>query len=169
LELLCRSDGKATFGPVIGKLGEIVKDISVLKACLRAMEEDAVVTEAGYLRPASNDAYRLFGIEASDRFVRIMQDIAASTLIPTSSEKDFLIPGAGPLIERFFKGLAPTTTKQMRLMALAGDMTQSSFGARTQLYERFNMGPPDMIEQRLYRNTNTGPWVERVERFIDNL
>lgn len=169
LELLSRYDGKESLPPIQIQLGAMVRDIAVLKACLRTMEEDAVRTDAGFLAPAASDAYRLFGVEASDRAERIMEDIAASALIPTGSETDFDIPEAGPLIERFFRGLAPSSAHQMRLMALAGDMTQSSFGGRTQLYERFHMGPPDMIHQRLYRSTQREAWVDRVEAFLDRM
>ncbi|WP_165390250.1 4-hydroxyphenylacetate 3-hydroxylase family protein [Thalassococcus sp. S3] len=169
LELLARYDGKEAFPPILTRLGEITGDISVLKACLRAMEEDAFVTEAGFLSPAANDAYRMFGVEASDRAERVMEDVAASALIPTASESDFAIPEAGPLVKRFFKGLAPSAAKQMRVMSLAGDMTQSGFGGRTQLYERFHMGSPDMIRQRLYRNTDRSAWISRVEAFVDQM
>ncbi|WP_285295562.1 4-hydroxyphenylacetate 3-hydroxylase N-terminal domain-containing protein [Aureimonas altamirensis] len=168
LELLCRYDGKAGYPPIAMRLGEIVRDVSVLKACLRAMEEDARMTDAGYLKPAASDAYRLFGVEASERAVQIMEDVAASALIPTGSEADCEIPEIGGLATSWFKGASPSAARQMRLMALAGDMTQSSFGARTQLYERFHMGPPDLIKQRLYRNTATEAWVHRIESFIDN-
>ncbi|MEO1701978.1 MAG: 4-hydroxyphenylacetate 3-hydroxylase N-terminal domain-containing protein [Pseudomonadota bacterium] len=167
LELLCQYDGKSGFPPITTRLGEIVKDIAVLKACLRAMEEDAEITEAGYLRPAASDAYRLFGVEASERAVQVMEDVAGSALIPTGSEADCAIPGIGHLVGSWFKGESPSVDRQMRLMALAGDMSQSSFGARTQLYERFHMGAPDMIKQRLYRNTSKDDWIKRIETFID--
>ncbi|MEL6201827.1 MAG: 4-hydroxyphenylacetate 3-hydroxylase N-terminal domain-containing protein [Pseudomonadota bacterium] len=167
LELLCQYDGKVGFPPITTRLGEIVKDITVLNGCLRAMEEDAKLTDAGYLRPAASDAYRLFGVEASERAVEIMEDVAASALIPTGSEADCEIPEIGKLVGSWFKGESPSVERQMRLMALAGDMSQSSFGARTQLYERFHMGAPDMIKQRLYRNTPKDAWINRIESFID--
>jgi len=169
LELLSEWDGKLSFPNIQMKIGEIVADINVLQACLRTMEIDANLTEAGYLAPASNDAYRLFGVQASDRAEAIMEDVAASALIPTGSETDLDIPQLGGLIQRFFKGLAPSSRDQMRLMAIAGDMTQSSFGARTQLYERYHMGSPDMIYHRLYKKTPTAHWRTRVQEFINEL
>lgn len=169
LELLTEWDGKRDFPNIQMKIGEIIADINVIKACLRTMEEDAHVTPAGYLAPSSNDAYRLFGVQASDRAEAIMEDLAASALIPTGSESDLDIPEAGDLVKRFFKGLSPSTQQQMRLMAVAGDMTQSSFGGRTQLYERYHMGSPDMIYHRIYKRTSTDFWRERVQEFMGQM
>lgn len=166
LELLAEWDGKIDFPNIQMKIGEVIADISVLKACLRAMEMDAKMTEAGFLAPASNDAYRLFGVQASDRAEAIMEDVAASALIPTGSESDFDIPDVGPLVKRFFKGLSPSTEDQVKIMALAGDMTQSSFGGRTQLYERYHMGSPDMIYLRIYKSAQKAPWRSRVRDFM---
>lgn len=169
LELLSEWDGKLDFPNIQMKIGEIIADIAVLKACLRTMETDAHVTEAGYLAPTSNDAYRLFGVHASDRAERIMEDVAASALIPTGSETDIQIPEVGHLVGRFFKGLAPSASSQMKLMAMAGDMIQSSFGGRTQLYERYHMGSPDMIYLRIYKRTSSEAWRDRVHKFMDNM
>lgn len=165
-EMLCTYDGKDLFPNVQVRLGQMVRDIAVLKGCLRAMEEDGHLTEAGFYRPAASDAYRLFGVEASDRAELIMEDLAASALIPTASEEDFTIPGVGEQVQRYFKGLAPSSQDQVRLMALAADMTQSSFGSRTQLYERFHMGSPDVIYQRLLRMTDRSDWKMRVGEFM---
>src|SRR5262249_31069624 len=51
-------------------IGQLVQDVEVLRACLRAAEIDARPTATGLLAPMVSPAYRLHGIEVADRAVR---------------------------------------------------------------------------------------------------
>src|SRR5438876_884037 len=77
-------------------------------------------------------------------------------------------PDIGPQVERYFINQAPSTRDHLRLLAVAADLVQSSFGARTQLYERLQSGEPDRMRRRLYERyaASDSPLTDRVLRFI---
>jgi aromatic ring hydroxylase len=118
------------------------------------------------LAPAIAHGYRLYGIEASDRAERTVADLLTSYLILTGGTSDLAGAEVGPLIERYFRGGAPSTREHLRLIALAADMVMSPFGTRNRLYERLQSGEPDTMRRRLYADFKETTAVERVQRFV---
>lgn len=165
-ELVNRWDGRGQNRGAQIMIGKLVADLEVLRACLKTMEVEAELTPQGFLAPASRDSYRLHGIQASDRAEVLFEDLLTSSLVLTGGERDLDHPELGPLVERFFRCVSPDTREYLRLLALAGDMTQSSFGGRSQLYERFHMGPPDVTWHRVYRGCDTDALVARLRAFL---
>lgn len=147
-------------------LGRLIEDVEVLRACLTQAEANAYTTPGGHLAPRLSEAYRLHGIEASDRAARILQDLLTSSLVLTGGASDLASPEIGPYVERFFRNQAPSTRDHLRLLAMAADLVQSAFGARNQLYERLQSGEPDTTRRRLAGRYDTSPMTERVLRFI---
>lgn len=147
-------------------LANFMQDIEVLQACVQAGEANAFRTEGGLLAPLVTHGYRLYSIDASDRAQRTMQDLLTSYLIVTGGISDLPSAGLGPLIERYFRGGAPSTTEHLRLIALAADLVMSPFGTRNQLYERLQSGEPDTIRRRLFADFKETAPLERVQRLV---
>lgn len=148
------------------RIGQLVADIQVLRACLQAAEANAYRTSSGLLAPRMSPAYRLHGIEASDRAERLLEEILTSTLILTGGASDLGSPEIGHYVERFFRGQAPSTRDHLRVIAVAADMVQSAFAGRTQLYERLQSGEPDNMRARLYGAAERSRPAERLLRFV---
>jgi aromatic ring hydroxylase len=164
--LLTRWAGRAQSRPTQVAMGQLIQDLEVLRACIRAAEHDAFRSPGGFLAPRVGEPQRLHSIDAADRAMRIMQDLITSTLILTGGPSDLESPEIGPFVDRYFRGLAPSTRDHLRLLAVAADMVQSAFAARQQLYERLQSGEPDNLRARLYTNYDlTGP-TERMLEFI---
>lgn len=89
-----------------------------------------------------------------------------SYLILSGGASDLADPEIGPLIERYFRGGAPSTREHLRLMAIAADMVMSPFGKRSQLYERLQSGEIDRMRQRLYTQYKQPEPAERMLRFV---
>jgi len=70
------------------------------------------------------------------------------------------------LIERYFRGGAPSTREYLRLIAVAADMVMSPFGKRSQLYERLQSGEVDRMRQRLFNQHKDLVPAERMLRFV---
>jgi 4-hydroxyphenylacetate 3-monooxygenase len=165
-ELLTQWDSRAKSANVQRMMGQLVEDLQVLEACIRASEVDAYRTPSGYLVPRNPGGYRLQSIEAADRAFRLLQDLLTSYLIVTGGPTDLDSAEIGPFVERFFRGGGPTTREHLRVLALAADMVQSAFGVRQQIYERFQSGEPDNARIRLYNNFDRKPLADRMLRFI---
>jgi 4-hydroxyphenylacetate 3-monooxygenase len=165
-ELLTQWAGRSKDRAAHTLMGQLTTDVDVLHGCLRAAELDARLTPAGLMAPAMRPAYRLHGIEASDRAERMMEDLLTSSLVLTGGASDLDEPTIGPYVERFFRNNAPSTRDHLRLLALAADMVQTSFAGRNQLYERLQSGEPDSIRQRVYNGFDRASPAERVLRFI---
>lgn len=165
-DLLTQWSGGAKHPPTQVLIGRLIEDLEVLRACIQAAEANAAPTASGWLTPNVSDAYRLQGIEASDRAVRVLQEVLTSSLILTGGASDLASPELGPAVERYFRASAPSTRDHLRLLALAADLAQSAFAARNQLYERLQSGEPDTMRQRLYARTERSALAERLLRFI---
>ncbi len=150
-------------------LGSLVADIQVLRACVQAGEANAVRTPGGFLAPAILSAYRLFGIDASDRAERTVADALTSYLMVTGGVSDLADPELGPLVERYFRGGAPSTAEHLKLIAIAADLVMSPFATRTRLYERLQSGEPEQIRRRVYNDFKETLPTERVQRFVETL
>ncbi len=147
-------------------LSHFIQDIQVLRACLLAAEEQAVRTESGYLQPVVAGGYRLYSIEASDRAAVTMQQLLTSSLVVTGDASDLASAGIGHLIERYYRGGAPSTIEHLRLLAMANDLVMSHFAMRSQLYERLQSGEPERMRRSLTAGFNETRAVERIERFL---
>ena len=69
------------------------------------------------------------------------------------------------MIERYFRGGAPSTKEHLRLLAVA-DMVMSPFGKRSQLYERLQSGELERMRLRLFGQYKDPAPAERMMRFI---
>src|SRR5579871_3995632 len=165
-DLLCQWAGRARDTKMQTQIGQILSDLTVLRACARAAEADAFMTPGGHLAPAMVPAYRLEGNAASDRAEQIFEELLTSSLMLTGGVSDLPDPKIGPYIERFFRNNAPSTRDHLRVLAIAGDMVQSAFGGRNQLYERLHAGEPDVTRQRVYAGSDRASATERILRFI---
>jgi aromatic ring hydroxylase len=147
-------------------LGRLLQDVEILRACLIAAEAEGYRKPSGLWAPRLNEAHRLHGIEASDRAEQLLEQILTSTLIQTGGASDLSVPEIGPLVERYFRGGAPSTRDHLRLLAVASDLVQTAFANRNQLYERLWGGDPEAIRQRLHRNTDLSRFTGPVLCFI---
>jgi len=148
------------------RIGQLIADAEVLRACLQTAEREAYPTRGGFLAPRTSPAHRLHGIEASDRADRLLEDILTSSVVLTGGASDLASPEIGGYVERFFKNQAPSTKEHLRLLAVAADLVQSSFASRNQLYERLQSGEPDQHRVRLAAGYDRKPATERLLRFI---
>ena len=149
-------------------LSSLMQDIEILRSCIRVAEAKGYLSPAGTWAPLLSAAYRVHSIEASDRAERTMEGLLTSTLMLSGGASD-LNSDVGALVERYFRGGAPSTKAHLRLMAVAADMVMSPFGKRSQLYERLQSGEVDRMRQRLYSQYRDAEPAERMRKFIEQM
>jgi len=149
-------------------LSSLMQDIEILRSCIQVAEAKGYVTPGGSWAPRLSAAYRVHSIEASDRAERTMEGLLTSTLMLSGGASD-LNSDVGPLVERYFRGGAPSTREHLRLMAIAADMVMTPFGKRSQLYERLQSGEVDRMRQRLYGQYQDPAPAERMREFISRM
>lgn len=147
-------------------LASLIQDIEILRACIQVAEAKGYCSPGGTWAPLLSPAYRVHSIEASDRAERTMEGLLTSALMLSGGASDLNNAEIGPLIERYFRGGAPSTKEHLRLLAVASDMIMSPFGKRSQLYERLQSGELDRMRQRLYSQYKDPAPAERMMRFI---
>ena len=147
-------------------LASLVQDIEILRACIQVAEAKGYMSPGGTWAPLLSPAYRVHSIEASDRAERTMEGLLTSALILSGGASDLTNSEIGPLIERFFRGGAPSTKEHLRLLAVAADMVMSPFGKRSQLYERLQSGEADRMRLRLYSQYKDPRPAERMMKFV---
>jgi aromatic ring hydroxylase len=147
-------------------LSSLMQDIEILRSCMQIAAANGYRSPGGTWAPRLSPAYRIHSIEASDRAGRTMEGLLTSTLMVSGGASDLHNPELGPLIERYFRGGAPSTKEHLRLLAVAADMVMSPFGKRSQLYERLQSGEVDRMRQRLYGQHKDPAPAERMLRFV---
>jgi len=150
-------------------LSSLMQDIEILRSCVQAGELRGTMSPGGTWAPLLSPAYRVHSIEASDRAERTMEGLLTSTLMLSGGASDLANEDIGPLVERYFRGGAPSTKEHLRLMAVAADMVMSPFGKRSQLYERLQSGEVDRMRLRLYGQYKDPKPTERMLAFVKQM
>jgi 4-hydroxyphenylacetate 3-monooxygenase oxygenase component len=146
-------------------LSSLMQDIEIIRSSIQVAEAKGYVSPGGTWVPRLSAAYRVYSIEASDRAEQTMEGLLTSTLMLSGGASD-LDSDVGPLVDRYFRGGAPSTKEHLRLMAIAADMVMTPFGKRSQLYERLQSGEVDRMRQRLYAQYQDPVPAERMREFI---
>ena len=156
------------FQHVQEKLAEIICNLEVMKACLRAAEADAAPDAWGVMTPARwpLDVARNLYPKMYPRMVEIIQLLGASGLMAIPSEAD-LRSAVGDDVRRYLTAAKADAEERIELFRLAWDIACSSFGGRQELYERFFFGDPVRMAGALYSGYDKAPLMERIRQFLD--
>lgn len=120
---------------------EIIENLEVVKACLRAAEADAAVNQWGVMSPAQMPlmvARQLF-IRMYPRMAEILHLLGSSSLMALPTEADLKGPLAAD-IQHYLETDTASAEARIRLFRLAWDTCCSAFASRQVLYERFFQG-----------------------------
>ena len=149
-------------------IAEIVENLEIMKACLRAAEADAEVDQWGVMAPAELplQAARNLFIRMYPRMGEIIHLLGSGSLMALPTEADL----EGPLadeINRYLETDASSARDRVRLFRLAWDMSCSAFGARQILYERFFQADSVRNAVILYNMKDRQPDADWVRRFLE--
>ena len=136
--LMVQTLGSGQIPQVQQLVAEIIEDLEISKACLRASEADAAIDEWGVMCPSYIPllvARKQF-IVMYPRMAEILHLLGSSSLMALPSEADMNGPLA-PLIQQYLETDTATAEERVRLFHLAWDTCCSSFSARQVLYERY--------------------------------
>ena len=138
--LMVQTLGSSELPQVHGMMAEIIENLEITKALLRAAEVDAELDEWGVMCPVdiSLMVARQQFIKMYPRMGEILH-LLGSSLMALPTEEDF----NGPLIDdidRYLETDFSNAKDRVRLFRLAWDTCCSAFGSRQILYERFFQG-----------------------------
>ncbi|MBM3218228.1 MAG: 4-hydroxyphenylacetate 3-monooxygenase, oxygenase component [Candidatus Rokubacteria bacterium] len=141
--LMTETLGNAQLPHAEERLGELMLQTELIRACMRASEADATLDEWGVMCPAQLpvESSRNLFMTAYPRMIEILQLLGSSSFMITPSEADFRGPLA-PAIEQYLATDAATARDRVKLFRLAWDVAGSAFGSRQVLYERFFASDP---------------------------
>ncbi len=148
-------------------LATFIKDLEIQRDGIEIAENRGYRTAGGFWAPRLSPSYRIHGIEASDRAEENMESLLTSSLVLTGGGSDLTAGELGPLVDRYFRGLAPTTREHLRLLAVAADLVMTPFGKRGQLYERLQSGEVDNMKRRLHAQFKERDGADRLLAFIN--
>ena len=144
-------------------MAEIIENLEVTKACLRAAEADAAVDQWGVMCPAEMPlmvARQMF-IRMYPRMAEILHLLGSSSLMALPTEADLHGP-LGSDIARYLETDTASAAERVRLFRLAWDTCCSAFASRQVLYERFFQGDRVrnvMLLNEMYDTTPMTAWV----------
>jgi aromatic ring hydroxylase len=139
-----------------------MQDIEILRCCIQVAESRGYMSPGGTWAPLLSAAYRVRSIEASDGAERTMEGLLTSYLILTGGASDLSGSEIGPLIERYFRGGAPSRREHLRLIAVAADMVMHPWGNVVSC----TSGEVDRMRQRLSTQYKDAAPAERMLRFV---
>jgi 4-hydroxyphenylacetate 3-monooxygenase len=149
-------------------LAEIIENLEVTKACLRAAEADAEVDRWGVMCPAEMPlmvARQLF-MRMYPRMAEMLHLLGSSSLMALPTEADFNGPLASE-ITRYLETDTASAADRVRIFRLAWDTCCSAFASRQVLYERFFQG--DQFRNVVLLNTlyDKAPMTSWVREFLE--
>jgi 4-hydroxyphenylacetate 3-monooxygenase len=134
--LMVQTLGSAQQPQVQQMLAEIIENLEVTKACLRAAEADAAVDQWGVMCPAEMPLMvaRQQFIRMYPRMAEILHLLGSSSLMALPTEADLHGP-LGSEIARYLETDTASAEERVRLFRLAWDTCCSAFAARQVLYD----------------------------------
>jgi len=149
-------------------LAELIENVEVTKACLRAAEADAAPNRWGIMSPAEMPlmvARQLF-IRMYPRMVEILHLLGSSSLMALPTEAD-LTGSLAPEIAHYLATDTASAAERVRLFRLAWDTCCSAFASRQVLYERFFQGDRSRNVVLLTTLYDTEPMTAWVREFLE--
>lgn len=149
-------------------ISEVIENLEITKACLRAAEADAQVDEWGTLTLSYAPllvARKQF-ITMYPRMAEILHLLGSSSLMALPSEADL----NGPLAQEITQYMETDTASaedRIRLFHLAWDTCCSAFGSRQVLYERYFGGDALRNAVMLYNLYDKEPMSQWVREFLE--
>ena len=166
--LMVRTLGSGGNPQVQSMLAEIIENLQMTKACLRAAEADAKPDRWGVTSPTLQyiGVARSMFIKMYPRMAEILHLLGSSSLMALPTEADMDGPLASD-IERYLETDTASAAERVRLFRLAWDTCCSAFGSRQVLYERFFQGDSQRNAIILNNVTDTTPMTEMVQEFLE--
>src|SRR5919197_389562 len=161
--LMVQTLGSSQVPHVQEMLAELIENLEITKACLRAAAVDAKVDQWGVMCPSRIPlmvARNLF-IRLYPRMAEILHLLGSSSLMALPTEADLHGPLA-PDIERYLETDTASAEERVRLFRLAWDTCCSAFATRQVLYERWFGGDSfrnAIILSNLYDREPMTNWV----------
>ena len=148
-------------------LAELIVDVEIGKALMRAAEVDAKVNQWGMMTPnwPTLNAARNWYPKIAQRFPQIIRTFCASGLMALPGEAD-LASDALPDIELYLQGKSLTGPERVKLFKLANDASISGFSSRQALYEYYFFGDPVRMAGALVNSYDKAPLQERIRDFL---
>jgi len=166
--LMVRTLGSGENPQVQSMLAEIIENLQMTKACLRAAEADAKPDRWGVTSPSLQyiGVARSMFIKMYPRMAEILHLLGSSSLMALPTEADMDGPLASD-IERYLETDTASAAERVRLFRLAWDTCCSAFGSRQVLYERFFQGDSQRNAIILNNVTDTTPMTDMVQEFLE--
>ena len=166
--LMAQTLGSGQNPQVQQMMAEIIENMEVTKACLRAAEADAKLDQWGVMSPslAPISVARSLFIRMYPRMAEILHLLGSSSLMALPTEADLHGPLASE-IHRYLETDTASAEERVRLFRLAWDTCCSAFASRQVLYERFFQGDSLRNAHILNDLTDKGPMTEMVREFLE--
>ena len=164
---LADSIGIDGFQHIQEDIAELIIDVEIGKALVRASEADAAPNEAGMMLPkwTTLNAARNWYPKVAQRFPQIIRKFSASGLMALPGEAD--VNGeARADIDLYLQGKTLTGPERVRLFKLAFDASISGFSGRQSLYEYFFFGDPVRMAGALVNTYDREPARARLREFL---
>ncbi len=166
--LMVQTLGSGQLPHVQQMIAEIIENLEMTKACLRAAEADAKIDQWGVMCPAQfplRVARSLF-IRTYPRMAEILHQLGSSSLMALPTEADLKGPLA-PAIHRYLETDTASAEERVRLFHLAWDTCCSAFATRQVLYERWFGGDSFRNALILYDLYDREPMTHWVHEFLE--
>jgi 4-hydroxyphenylacetate 3-monooxygenase len=167
--LMVETLGSGQLPHILEMMAEVIENLEVTKACLRAAEADAAIDAWGVMSPAEMPlmvARQLF-IRMYPRMAEILHLLGSSSLMALPTEADLNGPLAAD-IKRYLETDTASAEERVKIFRLAWDTCCSAFASRQVLYERFFQG--DRTRNVVLLNTlyDKQPMTNWVRKFLED-
>jgi 4-hydroxyphenylacetate 3-monooxygenase len=163
--------GIAGFQHIQEDLAELISDVEIERALLRAAEADGALSADGVFLPrwdTLNAARYWYPRKVSQRLPEIIRKFSASGLMALPGEADFALARAqgNADLETYLQAATATAEQRARLFKLALDAAVSGFAGREALYEYYFFGDPVRMAGAMVGTYNREPARARIRALL---
>ncbi len=166
--LMTRTLGSTELAQVQQMVAEVIENLEITKALLRAAEAEAEIDQWEVMCPnympllvARSQFIRMY-----PRMAEILHFLGSSSLMALPTEADLNGPLA-PEIRQYLDTDTASAAERVRLFRLAWDTCCSSFASRQVLYERYFGGDALRNATVLYGQYDKQPATDWVQEFLE--
>lgn len=159
--------GLEQFQYVQEMIAEVIINLEILKALLRASEADACLNEWNIFTPALTplNVAKNFFPRIYPQIRNIIYQLSGSSLISLPTE-EMMNSEIRKDIDEYFEAKNTNAIDRIKLFHLAWDIAGSAFASRQEMHDKFFLGDPLMMMTTFYKEYNTAPFEKKIWSFL---
>jgi 4-hydroxyphenylacetate 3-monooxygenase len=150
--LIAEQSGTIAIPAIRSKISQLMMFKETIQGFLLGSESACEATNRGFVRPnqAIQNAGRVYCSQTYSQMAHLLREICGGAAVMLPDRASFESPETGPWVSKFFRVGKHSADLRLRTLALAAELTASSYAGRVAAYQLFAETPVFAQENALF-------------------